>query len=193
MIEVKVDTSALRELTTRKAISVLRQATVKSLNRALGSTRTEASRIAQAELSMKRTEALKNLLFTIAKQPSLEAKIRIGGRGISLMAFSPKKVRVQTKRGRRIGVSILVKGVRQIVPGGFLATMPNGKRGVFARKGQAQYPIKQLFSKVSPLADLLATRTPKLQQVAEAAFRKNFDHDFSFYAQKAGIDTNGRG
>lgn len=55
----------------------------------------------------------------------LEASIDVKGRGFPLMAFRP----IQT----RAGVSIRIKGVRRTIAHSFLARMPNGHVGVFAR------------------------------------------------------------
>lgn len=62
---------------------------------------------------------------TIAIAGRLEATITVKGKGFPLYLFDPR----QTKAG----VSVSVKGRRFIIPGTFIATMPNGHTGIFAR------------------------------------------------------------
>lgn len=61
----------------------------------------------------------------LATVTNLEATITVKGQGYPLSAFSP----IPTKRG----VSVKIKGQRHLYPGTFLARMPNGHVGVFAR------------------------------------------------------------
>lgn len=61
----------------------------------------------------------------LATTTKLEASITARGKGFPLYAFSPRQT--------RNGVSVLIKGRRVIIPHAFIATMPNGHTGVFAR------------------------------------------------------------
>lgn len=61
----------------------------------------------------------------LATPANLEATISVKGRGFPLAEFRP----IPTPAG----VSAFVKGRRHLYPGTFMATMPNGHRGVFAR------------------------------------------------------------
>lgn len=65
----------------------------------------------------------------LASPSNLEATITVKGAGYPLSAFAPR----QTKRG----VSAKIKGVRHLFPGTFMARMPNGHVGVFARGAYA--------------------------------------------------------
>lgn len=73
-----------------------------------------------------------------ATPSNLTATITVKGKGFPLVAFSP----IATKGG----VSVKIKGRREFFPGAFLATMPNGHVGVFARGsygGKGRRRIKQ--------------------------------------------------
>jgi hypothetical protein len=98
---------------------------------------------------------------TSAHDTTLQATINVKGKGFPLSAFQPRQT--------ALGVSVLIKGVRQIIAHTFLATMPNGHVGVFARgtygksfifgRGQhkktsagkwTELPINELYSFAPP-------------------------------------------
>lgn len=62
---------------------------------------------------------------TVAITGKLEATITAKGKGFPLYLFDPR----QTTKG----ASVSVKGNRFIIPGTFIAQMPNGHIGIFAR------------------------------------------------------------
>ena len=95
--------------------------------------------------------------LTFAKPGDLEATINVKGKGFPLAVFKPRQT--------ALGVSIQIKGGRTIIPHSFLAKMPSGHVGVFARgtygasfrfsKGRArrvrrgrwtELPIRELFT-----------------------------------------------
>jgi hypothetical protein len=61
----------------------------------------------------------------LATASALEASITAKGKGFPLSMFQPRQT--------RNGVSVRIKDRRVIVPHAFMATMPNGHVGVFAR------------------------------------------------------------
>jgi hypothetical protein len=63
--------------------------------------------------------------LTFADAARLEAELTVRGKGFPLSMFAPRQTRA--------GVSVQVKGRRFIVPGSFMARMPTGHVGVFAR------------------------------------------------------------
>jgi hypothetical protein len=98
---------------------------------------------------------------TYASASELKAEINVKGKGFPLSAFQPRQTAA--------GVSAVIKGVRKIIAHTFLATMPNGHVGVFARgtygksfvfgRGQhkkrsdggwTELPINELYSFAPP-------------------------------------------
>ena len=65
----------------------------------------------------------------LATAGDLAASITVRGPGFPLALFAPR----QTRKG----VSVSIKGRRIVIPHTFLATMPNGHTGVFARGAYA--------------------------------------------------------
>jgi hypothetical protein len=67
----------------------------------------------------------KYVATTYAFPNKLEATLTAKGAGFPLYVFDPRQTRT--------GVSVSLKGRRVIIPHAFIATMPNGHVGVFAR------------------------------------------------------------
>jgi len=99
--------------------------------------------------------------LTFANGRTLEASINVKGAGFPLYAFAPRQT--------RLGVSIRIKGKRVVIPHTFIAKMPSGHVGVFARgtyagrfqfkrgrritkprKARTELPINELFSFAPP-------------------------------------------
>lgn len=68
-------------------------------------------------------EKYATLKFATAQ--SLEVELTVRGKGFPIYTFSPRQTRG--------GVSVLIKGRRFIIPHTFIARMPSGHVGVFAR------------------------------------------------------------
>jgi hypothetical protein len=90
-----------------------------------------------------------------ARSGQLTAKITAKGRPLSLVKYGAR----QTARG----VSVSVLNGRKVIAGAFIATMPNGHRGVYVRMGKAHkkvskngrtqwsgLPIKELYGPSIP-------------------------------------------
>jgi hypothetical protein len=161
------------------------RAAVRAANRTISAVRTRVLAVITDSLGLKKKDAAKAVFVRNATRSTEEASLTIRSRGIALSKFSPRKVKVDSARGRRIGVSVSIKGVRQLVPGGFLVSLDNGKTGIFERKGADRLPIRQLFS--SPIAEYIRNDSAflsGLQQYARETYVKNFEKDFEFFKQK---------
>lgn len=183
---IKIETNASEVVAALAGASkrTVNKAFSHSANVTISSSRTFILK-ALAESGLKRKIGAAALYFSKSTPETLTASLKDRGRKIPLAAFSPKSKKVKTARGRRIGVTILIGGNRELVPGGFLATLKSGKVGVFQRVGSERLPIKQMFAK--QLSDLFhntsglpaATKT-----FANEIFRKSFKRDFEFYKSK---------
>lgn len=71
----------------------------------------------------------KYMSLKLATNRDLEASITVRGKGFPLAVFQPRQTRA--------GVSVQIKGRRVTIPGTFLAKMPSGHLGVFARGAYA--------------------------------------------------------
>lgn len=178
---------------------VLDRAILRSLNRTISSVRTMVQREITEKTGVKKKDIMPRLFIHRAERSNQAAALKSLGRGVPLVLFGARRVRIQSDRGKRFGVSAMVKGQRQVIAGGFLAEMPNGKVGVFARKdvtrsrkgkprSSPELPIKQLFS--SEVQDLIRSDTGFLSRVkryGHDTFEKNFAADYKFFADREGL------
>src|SRR5688572_15912748 len=115
MIDVKINTQALERLKKKTANNIINKSIVDAINTTMTSVRTRVQKKATAELGLKRKDITKRLRVTKATMAKPESKLQVSDRGLPLSAFSPRKQFVQTRRGRRTGVSIQVGASRQLV------------------------------------------------------------------------------
>jgi len=104
----------------------------RAINKVGVAARTEICRRIAAEVNLK-VSALRNrnVKLTKATFNRWEATLKISGRRVPLVRWLAR----QTRKG----VSYAIRGSqRKFVPGGFIAEMASGHRGVFRRKGTPQ-------------------------------------------------------
>jgi hypothetical protein len=187
MIDMKVDLAPLKDLKRREVAQALKSSAARALNRALKSAQSLGQReIAKSTRMMKRNlrpfVSLKR-----ARSSDLTAVIRVGGRVIPAVNFSPQEVLIETKMGWRLGVSVRYPGQkRHIVPGGFLAKVKRtGYVGIFRRTGRARLPIKQVYAPYNgvELAEK-AGAISKMRAHAEARLRIEAAREANFLAKE---------
>lgn len=120
-------------------------AAVRALNRAIDRTRTEAIRKLRETYNVK-AGFLRNEAFFVrrATRNNLAAILRATGDRLRLIGFDAKQ--------NKAGVSVAVKkGARKTITHAFIARMPSGHLGVFARNAD-KTPIRhRLYGKRGPL------------------------------------------
>lgn len=188
-ITIKIERSLLERIKNPMQ-RVLDRAILRSLNRTITSVRVFVAKDITDQTGIKRKDIMPRLFIYRAERGNRAAALKNLGRGVPLILFGARRVRVRTDRGRRYGVSALVKGKRQIIPGGFLAEMRSGKQGVWERKGDERLPIRQLFS--TEVQDMIRSDTgflPKVKRYAEETFDKNFAADYEYFAAQEKLRT----
>jgi hypothetical protein len=134
----------------------------------------------------------KYVTLTLASRGNLQASITAKGAGFPLYAFNPRQVRG--------GVSVQIKGHRIIIPHAFIATMPNGHVGVFARGayggkgvtkltgagfgrflfGRARLPINELYTLSPPDAlsndDVISAMQDRVDSQASAVIAQEVNY-----------------
>lgn len=194
---IKIDRTFLERIKNPMQ-RALDRAILRSLNRTITSVRTHVAREITDQTGIKRKDIMPRLFIHRAERGNRSAALKSLGRGVPLIMFGARTVKVKSGSGGfsrghakyRLGVTGLVKGQRQLIPGAFMATMRSGKEGVWERKGDARLPIRQLFS--SDVQDMIRSQTgflPKVTRYAEETFDKNFAADYSFYVQQEGLRT----
>lgn len=154
------------------------RATYRALNKAASKTNTQFKRLLQKDLGMKSKDISKRIYQKKANSKSLEVYVSLGTKfGISLHYFKPKIKVVKKGRGKNarkyngVTVSIPAEGGRFFVPNAFIATMPNGKSLVVARRGKPRLKIDAIRKDVSAIAQKHQATLTKFMQ---ADFKKQF-------------------
>jgi hypothetical protein len=102
-------------------------AIVRALNKTAQQGKTETVRAIKERYKIGTRVMSKSISIQRAGRNVLQARIRVEGRPLPMMAFNPRR----TPRG----VSVSISGRRFVVPHAFIATMKSGHQGVFARGG----------------------------------------------------------
>lgn len=184
-LQIKINTTALREALSKEGLKFIDKAAVRATNRTLDALKTKTKKEIASFLNVPQ-KYIADRIFTVrATSKSSYARLKVGDKGINLALLSPRIIYVQTRRGRRKAVSIMINGKREIVAGGFLGKGLNGSRFVFSRVGDPRYPIKALYSK--GLSDLFdsAGYLSTLESFSRDTFQKNFDSDLAYFIQQA--------
>lgn len=125
------------KLDTRPAIREIRQkfrhltddqvnlAQARAINRSLTKGRTASSRSIREDYKAKAADVKKRLDMEKASRTTLTGKIGAHKTPLPVSMFKPSQ--------RRDGVSVRVTRTRKTMKGAFMATMPSGHRGVWAR------------------------------------------------------------
>lgn len=110
---------------------------------ALRTAKTDAKREIRTRKAIRPARAAKSIrVFSPAGVQTLEGLewgVRVYGNGFPLIDYGAR----QTKKGVSVKINV---GKRVLIKSAFIATMANGHRGVFVRKGKTRFPIKELYS-----------------------------------------------
>ena len=155
---------------------VIDVAVPRTLNKVADQVKTAAAReMRAAGYNLKISEIKKGLKVTRAAPGRLNAAVRAAGRPIPLINFAG--------RATAKGVSVNVLHGRKVLTEAFIATMPNGHKGIYVRVGKRHQkvskkgtpiwsglPIKQLYGPSIP--DGLANQIVQeaLQRLVEEKF-----------------------
>jgi hypothetical protein len=154
----------------------IRNATVRSLNRAIVSGQVATARLMAADTGLKVGLVKPSLIVSKATVGSPEASARINDfRRIPLINFNAKDSGSRLTKALGGGVSYAIGTVRKNIPNAFIAVMSNGHRGVFVRVGKKRLPIRE------PEGPSLGKVFYKFQAAGQArateAFLANFEHE----------------
>lgn len=162
------------------AAGSVRQGIARALNRAIMSVRTQVTRAVASNVGIKQALVRDRIRIQEARPERLEARLELRGRRLPLTAFGAR----QTRRG----VTYRLKGGKGLVPGGFLATMASGHRGVFVRKaptrsraglrrGAPALPIREAFGPSLPFVAIQGGILETGRAHGSAAFLKAYAHE----------------
>jgi hypothetical protein len=155
------------------------KAQIRSINRALTSTRAKFAKDASQELGV--PSGVIKRRTRIGKAKSISSELSIATKyQMSAASFKPKSVRVMSARGPRLGASYEVKGKgRTLAPGGFIVSgKGSGKKIIIQRVGDSRYPTKSVS--VDVFEPLALRAKAGLQRHMVDTFTKNFKADILY-------------
>lgn len=163
-MRIQVDQPSLRRVQAM-AQRKIRGAGAKALNKTMTQLRTEVAEELAKEQQLNPTFIRKRISLFKASAQRLAAYMNVRGEllGVPLIAFRPRKKQVKSTKGKRTGVTVVIDGTRQLVPGAFIASMKSGRRGIYHRVMESSLPIKEMFGK--RISDLL--RSTKMLRFIE--------------------------
>lgn len=162
---------AIRELGRRGPVAVAR-----ALNRTGMSERTAMARAVAQDMGIKVSAAREAIAVVKATPSSLATRVVARGRPVPLIEFKAKGP--VPSRGRGQGVSYVMQGQRKRVQSAFIATVGNGHRGVFVRRGRARLPIKQLYG--PSVARVFGNLIPAGETRRNEVLLKHVQHEIEF-------------
>jgi hypothetical protein len=140
-VEVKWDRRGIAALEAGPLKAALKRALRKAGATALRDMRSEASKRIRARKRIRSKYITRALTLARPKGgdiATMEWAVKASGDPVPLIAYPAR----QTRKGVSVEVN---RGKRTLIKGAFIATMKNGHRGVFQRKGKARLPIRELL------------------------------------------------
>lgn len=171
---------------TRKQIN---RASARALNRAATTTRAAVSQEVREVVNLKAKD-IKDLVSMRRAEGSEDMNsqasyVTIKDKAVPLGLYAASPKNVKTVRGKRVGVTVKVKGERKLVAQGFLATVGAGHLGLFKRRFGSRLPIKEPYgpSVAQVVQGLNVLR--RLMEISRDAFVKNFRSELNYQASKS--------
>ncbi len=148
----------------------IRLAAVRALNKTALWLKSQAAKEISKEKQIKLTVMRKRLRIIKARTSMLEVLIKANLYAVK--ASSTGKMR-QTRTGIKVGKHQFI--------GAFIATMPDGHRGVFKREGKAALPIKEIKLPLEPEA--LKIISELVNYEVEKVFEKFLQRELNYIAK----------
>lgn len=151
----------------------VKKAGVRSINRAIDATRTLAVRTVAEESGAKQKDIRSRFGNFKASTVKPKGAMIAFSKPVSLAVFGPKRVKLDTARGRRIGWTVNTPRGR-VLSGGSLTKYKSGKKNLFRREAGKIVNLKtdapyRYVAKPSVMG--------ALRKHASESFEKNFRHE----------------
>jgi hypothetical protein len=188
-LDVRADVKGITASLSRY-VGEQQKAVVRALNKTAMQARTAAAQEVRGAGYNIKSSAIKNSFsITKAAQGRLVVVLKSTGRPVALINYG-------ARQGKN-GVSVQVKAGRSVLRHAFIATMPNGHRGVFERTGKQHkkvmrngkgirtgLPIKELFGPSIPQSLANDAVEKALMTKIRQKFPQILKHELAFVAAK---------
>lgn len=152
----------------------------RALNRAATSGKTAMARSIAADTGIRNKTVSEEIRILRATRQVPKVVIEIKGRRIPLIEFKARGP--EPSRGKGRGVSYTLPTGRGRIENAFIATMPQGHRGVFKRRQTGRLPIQELFGPSLP--HVFEKFLPTFESAAQESLTKNIVREISFEQSK---------
>jgi hypothetical protein len=188
-LNVNADVKGITASLTRY-VGEQQKAVVRALNKTAMQARTAAAQeVRGAGYNIKSSAIKSSFSITKAARGRLVVVLKSTGRPVALINYG-------ARQGKN-GVSVQVKASRSVLRHAFIATMPNGHRGVFERTGKQHkkvmrngkairsgLPIKELFGPSIPQSLANDAVEKALMAKIRQKFPQILKHELAFIASK---------
>jgi hypothetical protein len=188
-LSVHADVKGITASLTRY-VGEQQKAVVRALNKTAMQARTAAAQeVRGAGYNIKSSAIKSSFSITKAAQGRLVVVLKSTGRPVALINYGARQ--------GKSGVSVQVKTSRSVLRHAFIATMPNGHRGVFERTGKQHkkvmrngkairsgLPIKELFGPSIPQSLANEAVEKALMTKIRQKFPQILKHELAFVAAK---------
>jgi hypothetical protein len=175
-IEVKADVAQALRANRNKQRAVNRAA-VRALNRTADQVRSAGAKSIAQELGLKQKTVRERLRVIRARRGDLRSVVVATGEQLGLIHFKARQVAA--------GVTVMLRGKRELKKGAFIATMPGGHRGVFRRRTRKRLPIREMWGPGIPFTMAEQHIFSALERLARKRWAVNFASDLRFYLGRA--------
>jgi len=177
-----------------------RDAASNAMGKLAAQAKTEASRVIRDKYNIKKSDLDPKINIERAGSDNLVAVLRATGRPIDLTYFGAKQLTAQnqvitrkvgrqlkraSKMGQGVTVQILKHGPPTYLPHAFIATMPNGKIGVFTRTGKGKTIMNKAMVTVATMFGGKDT-TASITALIEAKWPEIFKNSAQYIGGRPG-------
>lgn len=153
------------------------KAVARALNRTGTNIRTVMTKEVAADMGLSQKVVREQIYITTATWSRLNVVVSASARRIPLIDFNARGP--EPSRGRGRGVTARMPGGAGTYPHAFIATMSNGHRGVFERKGKGRLPLRKELRGAS-IAKSFNSREDVAQARANEMLTKNVEHEIQY-------------
>lgn len=154
-------------------------AQVRALNRSIKSGRTRMTQLVSRDMRLKAGTVRDRIKVEEARPSTLSAALSASLKRIPLIQFGARGPEPSRGRGKGVTARTSTRRYRSA----FIAKMPSGHRGVYARKRRARLPIRELFG--PSIGHVFMRFRPEGERRAQEQLAKNLKHEFRFVLQQS--------
>lgn len=169
---------------TKKTINT---ATYRSLNKTYSKINTKFKKEIRTSTGLPLKFLNKRFKVKKASKTNFSGYVSMGTKfGISLDNFKPKVKIIKKSKRKYQGVTVKIgKGAREIVQGGFIATVKSGKSLILVRKGKERSPTYNPKHNLHPIAKQIQ---PSLKSYGQSEYKLQFQQQIKYELSKGRSD-----